>query len=221
MQAFEITELIDRYLKNELTGEELTLFEKKIKEEPSLQREVELHRAAIQAVKVAELRKILRRTHQQISEEENVYPAELENAIYNPEDLVFNMASFKALSLEDIEYNFKLISIEENKPTANVSIAYEGELDPPFPILDVAGKKKFPQVKIVPASGSKPHYYQLRHAKQKATLHLYGDFNPDELTLIFHIQEGKPVFKLRVKAKVYRLQINKQTGSFPEPDKSD
>lgn len=212
MDATENLELIDKYLRNELTGKALTLFEERIQKEPALFREVELQRKIIQTIKEAEIRNILRNIKSEPLEAEVPDSRSdyfVRSITLNKESLVNGAAEFSD--------GLKQYSLRNADDLKRISIAYEGEPEPPFTISAQAGKSVFSDVKIYPGSGSQTFHYRFVHyGKQHTILHLYGDFKPEDLTLIYQKQNQQDQFKLRVKTKAYVLKPNEFTGPLLE-----
>jgi len=215
MDATENLELIDKYLRNELTGKELTLFEERIQKEPALFREVAQQRKIIQTIKEAEIRNILR----------NISHAPLEAEVPDSrsESPVLNIAFNKERIIGAAEFidGLKQYSLRNADAAKSIAIAYEGEPEPPFTISAQAGKFVFTSVKIYPGSGSQTFHYRFVHyGKEHTILHLYGNFKPKDLTLIYQKQNQQDQFKLRVKTKTYILKPNEFTGPLLEDNKT-
>ncbi|MGV3587711.1 MAG: hypothetical protein ACO1OF_11955 [Adhaeribacter sp.] len=216
MDATENLELIDKYLRNELTGKELTLFEERIQKEPALFREVAQQRKIIQTIKEAEIRNILRNIRSE--------PLEAEVPDSRSDYFVRSIPLTKEpLVNGSIEFSegLKKFSLRAPDDIKIIAIAYEGEPEPPFIISAQAGKFVFTSVKIYPGSGSQTFHYRFVHyGKEHTILHLYGSFKPQDLTLIYQKQNQQDQFKLKVKTKEYILKPNEFTGPLLEDNQT-
>lgn len=208
MEASEKTERIDLYLNNQLTGQDLAAFEAQLQQEPALRQEIELQRRAIQAIKEAGIRDMLRQTHRQITEENLAAKLGPHHYFLNEEVTILKSAFFTPADLKNSGN-----SSGQNNPAAGlVVIPYAGEPNPPFSLLTIAGQSFFTKIKIHPATGTQTFHYQLIQNGPQVFLHLYGNFKPADLTLMYQGPENKNIFKLSVQTNEYRLQPNQPIG---------
>lgn len=218
MNAEENLHLIDRYLRKELSGEELQLFEQRLESDPLFLEEVELQKKTIQLIKETEILHALQKAQKDITDKGTfkMWPS---------------IDAFESLETRayrgPVPREFTLNSIELPTKTPDITIPYEGDPVPPFPIVSSSGKHLFPFLRIFPASGSQTFHYQFKVALNKynqayidTRLSLYGNLEPAKLTLLYHKNENKDVIKLRIEAKEYRLRLNQPTAPLLAEDES-
>ncbi|MDQ3292367.1 MAG: hypothetical protein M3Q05_13850 [Bacteroidota bacterium] len=218
MNAEENLHLIDRYLRKELSGEELQLFEQRLKTDPSFLEEVELQKKTIQLIKETEILRALQKAQQDITDKGTFKKWPSVDAVEFLKEEVFWEAA------PDF---YVLGAMEQPYHTPEITISYEGDPDPPFPIVPSAGKHLFPYVRIFPASGSQTFHYRFKVTPSKynpanldTRLSLYGQFDPAKLTLVYYKKENKEVVKLRIESKEYNLQLNRPTAPLVEEAQS-
>ncbi|WP_146153641.1 anti-sigma factor [Adhaeribacter arboris] len=218
MNAAENLHLIDRYLRKELSGEELQLFEQRLKADPVFLREVELQKKTILLIKENEILRALKKAQRDITDKGTFQWPPRQS--FEEVERVAAKAYREPAPREFLEKSF-----ERPTPNPDITITYEGDPKPPFPITSAAGKNLFPFVKIFPASGSQTFHYRFKVVPSKynpttinTLLLLYGDFDPTKLILLYHKKENQEVIKLRMEAKEYSLKLNQPIAPLQAED---
>ncbi|MDQ4140214.1 MAG: hypothetical protein M3142_06785 [Bacteroidota bacterium] len=218
MNAEENLHLIDRYLRQELSGEELQLFEQRLKTDPLFLEEVELQKKTIQLIKETEILRALQKAQKDITDKGIFKKWPSVDAFESIEALAYREHSPREIILGSMEFPTK---------TPDITIPYEGDPAPPFPVVSSSGKHLFPFVRIFPASGSQTFHYRFKAIPSKynpanidTRLSLYGSFDPTKLTLLYHKKENKEVITLRIEAKEYSLRLNQPTAPLLEENES-
>ncbi len=192
-------EWIDRYLKNELWGEELALFEERLRTDIEFSKEVQLQRRLISLLKEEGLRETFHRAEQELSQQQEkpVVPLQRKKIAY------FSIAATIAFLLMAAMIGYFLsngndIAFPEPALTA---IAYQGDAEPPFPVMASRGSSppQYIPVLIYPPTDKYTYHYQFAD-----TLRLYGTFDVQKLMLSY--QSAGNVYKLHVDSAEYNLQ---------------
>jgi hypothetical protein len=209
MNAEDRLDFIDRYLRKELTGEELTTFEEKLRSEPEFLQEVESQRKIILIVKKMEILNILHKTHQKISEAnksniQKYFDSKRSTVELGP--IVLHSVSISAENSKigqifDDVYLLALLNTRKY-----ISIPYFGDPNPPFQVKITSEKAMFQYLKIFPRYKGFSFHYGVLVENNILKLFLFGDFDPAKLTLIQDKQSKGWSIKLKIDSKVYPLK---------------
>lgn len=217
MDAAGNLDLIDRYLRNELTPEQLFLFEERLRNDYTFSEEVELQRRIILTVKEAEIRNLLRRKNRgNVSDDRRDLSC---NYLKDTREAGYPVLAIAA-RMEDYSEDSTAKQLDSNFPDF-ISIPYKGDPNPPFHVHKNFGKDFLLLVLIQSATESYNYHYQFTvDSSKSARLLLFGKFNPKELTLIYNRQQNQDFLKLRIGKKEYKLKINEPVAPLVEYDQT-
>jgi hypothetical protein len=225
------TDLIDRYLKNALQGEELKAFEERVTTDSFFKKEVELQRRLVLLLKEKGLREMFQKTEQEVYKkkdeseqllgenhvpnvfqkaDQDVFPEENPplKKIHTSWNTFYAVAAAIAFFLivgAILYFSLNSDDVKFGNPQL-ATIAYDGDINPPFPTMGTRGASDTPPqyapVLIYPPTGKYTFHYQFAD-----TLRLYGNF--DASTLSVSYQNKSEQYLLIIDSVEYKLQRNK------------
>lgn len=200
-------ELIDRFLKNELQGDELTQFTNRLAAEAALRDEVELQRRLVMAVKAADLREGFKRAEREHQAREASLAASPGRRRYLAVAATFTLLLAAGLVL----YFFLRQPAGPAGPPALETVAYGGEAipegaAPPFPTMPTRSSGSTP--KRVPVLLYSPVGDYTFHYQFADTLRLYGNFAGARLR--FNYRPAEDAYSLTVDSVDYPLTRSKE-----------
>ncbi|MBD0256247.1 MAG: hypothetical protein ICV83_11060 [Cytophagales bacterium] len=222
---------IDRYLNDELQGESLREIEEKLRKDEDFRQEVELQRRLVLKIKENGLRADLERLESELSLAEDApwpvvttqppsaWPDTGEapaRRLGGEEQTAGGPAPSSSLNRTYYAVAAAVALLMVAGATAYLAfnrgpgvfpdpelttISYEGDAQPPFPVMGVKGDTppQYVPVLIYPPTGAYTHHYQFAD-----TLRLYGTFAPGRLTVSYRRESGQ--YELRSDEARYPLR---------------